>query len=91
MRARGYTVQLESHALESHDWVRDLKVVDWPKFKPDRRIRAHMNAFLSRDQRERFIWIEAVTVVYLITFACYGCHLHGDPSGSVDRHMLAAV
>jgi REP element-mobilizing transposase RayT len=25
-------------------------------------------------------------VVYLITFACYGCHLHGDPSGSVDRH-----
>lgn len=22
---------------------------------------------------------------YLITFACYGCHLHGDPSGSVDR------
>ena len=22
---------------------------------------------------------------YLITFACYGCRLHGDPSGSVDR------
>ncbi|MBI3665880.1 MAG: transposase [Acidobacteria bacterium] len=22
---------------------------------------------------------------YLITFACYGCHLHGDESGSVDR------
>jgi REP element-mobilizing transposase RayT len=23
-------------------------------------------------------------VTYLITFACYGCRLHGDPSGSVD-------
>jgi REP element-mobilizing transposase RayT len=22
---------------------------------------------------------------YLITFACYGCHLHGDEAGSVDR------
>ncbi len=32
------------------------------------------------------MWTEAVRVVYLITFACYGCHLHGDPSGSVDRH-----
>jgi REP element-mobilizing transposase RayT len=26
-------------------------------------------------------------VTYLITFACYGCHLHGSESGSVDgRH-----
>lgn len=24
-------------------------------------------------------------MVYLITFACYGCHLHGDSTGSVDR------
>ena len=24
-------------------------------------------------------------MTYLITFACYGCHLHGDESGSVDR------
>jgi hypothetical protein len=24
-------------------------------------------------------------VTYLITFACYGCHVHGDESGSVDR------
>jgi hypothetical protein len=23
-------------------------------------------------------------VTYLITFACYGCHLHGAASGSVD-------
>jgi REP element-mobilizing transposase RayT len=23
-------------------------------------------------------------VTYLITFACYGCHLHGNGSGSVD-------
>ena len=22
---------------------------------------------------------------YFLTFACYGCHLHGDESGSVDR------
>jgi len=26
---------------------------------------------------------------YFITFSCYGCHLHGDESGSVDpRHNL---
>ena len=24
-------------------------------------------------------------MTYLITFACYGCHLHGDELGSVDR------
>jgi hypothetical protein len=24
-------------------------------------------------------------VIYLITFACYGCHLYGNESGSVDR------
>jgi REP element-mobilizing transposase RayT len=24
-------------------------------------------------------------VTYLITFACYGCHLHGNTAGSVDR------
>jgi len=24
-------------------------------------------------------------LTYLITFACYGCHLHGDQEGSVDR------
>ncbi len=23
---------------------------------------------------------------YFITFACYGAHLHGDESGSIDRH-----
>ena len=25
-------------------------------------------------------------LTYLITFACYGARLHGDGSGSVDRH-----
>ena len=25
-------------------------------------------------------------MIYLITFACYGCHLHGSEAGSVDRH-----
>ncbi len=30
-------------------------------------------------------------MVYLITFTGYGCHLHGDESGSVDRgHNLPA-
>jgi REP element-mobilizing transposase RayT len=24
-------------------------------------------------------------LTYLITFACYGCRLHGDESGSIDR------
>ena len=28
-------------------------------------------------------------MVYLITFACYGCHLHGGESGSVDREHNA--
>jgi hypothetical protein len=27
----------------------------------------------------------AHSVTCLITFACYGCHLHGDAAGSVDR------
>ena len=26
-----------------------------------------------------------IALTYLITFACYGCHLHGDRSGSTDR------
>ena len=26
---------------------------------------------------------------YFVTFACYGAHLHGDESGSVDRHRNA--
>ena len=31
-------------------------------------------------------------MTYLITFACYGCHLHGQESGSVDRgHNLPEV
>ena len=25
-------------------------------------------------------------MIYLITFTCYGCHPHGDESGSVDRN-----
>ena len=33
---------------------------------------------MSRDQR-------GGCLSYLITFACYGCHLHGNESGSVDR------
>lgn len=28
-------------------------------------------------------------MTYLITFACYGCHLHGGESGSVDREHNA--
>jgi hypothetical protein len=24
-------------------------------------------------------------MTYLITFSCYGSHIHGDPQGSVDR------
>lgn len=25
-------------------------------------------------------------MTYLITFACYGAHLHGNETGSIDRH-----
>ena len=28
-------------------------------------------------------------MTYLITFSCYGCHLHGSESGSVDREHSA--
>jgi len=28
---------------------------------------------------------DILIVTYLITFACYGCHLHGEERGSVDR------
>ena len=34
--------------------------------------------------REGAVLYKAVT--FLITFACYGHHLHGDESGSVDKH-----
>jgi hypothetical protein len=31
-------------------------------------------------------------MTYLITFVCYGCHLYGYESGSVDRgHNLPGV
>jgi REP element-mobilizing transposase RayT len=40
-------------------------------------------ADLSRDRSSRSARERSVT--YLITFVCYGCHLHGQESGSVDR------
>src|SRR5688572_27398562 len=40
---------------------------------------------LSRDHRERWARIVPGGMTYLITFACYGSRLHGDPAGSVDR------
>lgn len=31
-------------------------------------------------------------MTYLITFSCYGCHLHGHAEGSVDwRHRLSGT
>jgi hypothetical protein len=39
----------------------------------------------SRDHRERSAPTNGRVVTYLITFACYGAHLHGDESGSIDR------
>ena len=29
--------------------------------------------------------MKPIPAAYLITFTCYGTHLHGDPAGSVDR------
>jgi REP element-mobilizing transposase RayT len=40
---------------------------------------AHQDYLLASRDRQ------GAVVTYLITFACYGCHLHGDESGSVDR------
>jgi len=43
----------------------------------------------SRDRRERLQFASKL-VTYLITFASYGCHIHGNESGSVDReHNLS--
>ena len=39
----------------------------------------------SRD-REGAVGSQVIPLAYLITFACYGARLHGDESGSVDRH-----
>lgn len=33
----------------------------------------------------RGVYLLQLRLTYLITFACYGTHLHGDESGSVDR------
>src|ERR1700736_1051974 len=35
--------------------------------------------------RKGAVELGSYSVVYLITFACYGHHLHGGESGSVDR------
>src|ERR1700687_5639523 len=42
---------------------------------------------LSRDHRERSRLIYKASVTYLITFACYGCHVRGDELGSVDHGL----
>lgn len=34
---------------------------------------------------ERFLRMDRAESTYLITFSCYGAHLHGDDRGSVDR------
>jgi REP element-mobilizing transposase RayT len=35
--------------------------------------------------RESQVWeYYSLSVTYLITFVCYGCHLHGSEAGSVD-------
>ena len=39
----------------------------------------------SRDREVRgSVRIGVTSMTYLITFACYGCHLHGEETGSVD-------
>lgn len=39
----------------------------------------------SHDHREWPLSTRSAPVTYLITFSCYGAHLHGDESGSIDR------
>lgn len=43
-----------------------------------------MTALQSRD-RKGAVESGSQSVIYLITFACYGSHLHGSELGSVDR------
>ncbi len=40
---------------------------------------------MRAEPRPRGSGYNRVGVTYLITFACYGCHLHGHEAGSVDR------
>src|SRR5438105_1368410 len=41
--------------------------------------------FSARERSPRRKLNVSSRVIYFITFACYGCHLHGEESGSVDR------
>ncbi|HWF48727.1 MAG TPA: transposase [Bryobacteraceae bacterium] len=54
-----------------------------------RQARLNVPAIFSQSRQEAVVFNErynGITMRYLITFACYGVHLHGHESGSVDRH-----
>ncbi len=55
----------------------------WPAFRRSITVAAHRGSsrlIAGSDGTLRY----NLPVFYLITFACFGCHLHGDESGSVD-------
>ena len=64
--------------------VRDIEVSDSSKPRPIEKILAYEYFRRSRD-RKGAVELALLPVTYLITFGCYGCHLHGSESGSVDR------
>jgi hypothetical protein len=66
--------------------VSDIEVGDSWKYRPIERILAYEYFRRSRD-RKGAVELASRPVIYPITFACYGRHLHGSESGSVDREQ----
>src|SRR5690348_14625961 len=66
--------------------ISSLRLVPGARHKGDRfdkRLAKHRTCGGAATVRERCVKGEWMR--YFITFACYGGHLHGDESGSVDR------
>jgi hypothetical protein len=59
--------------------VRDLKVAIYRNARKLKRSWRKAYFRRSRD-RQGALELRSHPVTYLITFACYGCHLHGDAS-----------
>jgi REP element-mobilizing transposase RayT len=58
-----------------------MKVIDSRKCSPNRGTSGR-----SRDCGKRLKYSPIPPMNYFITFSCYGCHLHGHGSGSVDSN-----
>ena len=77
------------------DYMKSATQISWGVSVLDSPIRSSIQqpdcyGFRQSRDRKGAVELGAYPVVYLITFACYGGHLHGGISGSVDRRHNAA-